>query len=465
MVKQGVIIREGAMDWQIFQQEDDGRADIPLAGEYYPVNLPEGAQATVWARVVHESTGEEIVPWTQGETPDDRTWRLVLRGVPAGGLYRLETQLRTGNPEALNRGDMIFHVGVGDVFLIAGQSNAAGRCKDPVNDPPEPGVHVRRNSGKWDMATPMMNETTDTRYTGHYEPRSPGYSPYMHFGKYLKEALGYPIGLIPSASGGSPLRQWNPAQDGDLYENMLNILRDYGGKLKAVAWYQGCADGFEYSGDDYLERFSHFVSCVRRDLNQPDLPFLTVQINRCTFQTSPEFDEHWGKVREAQRQAAKVLDHVTVVPSIDLKLYDYIHNSAASGLMVAERSAKAALGTIYGREDVEWRAPEVGSVRRIGDKRLRMEFKNVVRGLNMFMMPAELLPFTIVDGEGEIKILSYEQVETVHEMSEPALTLTLEREPREGAVIHGAWQMNPTGLIPCDWGGQPMLAFYGLPIE
>ena len=159
---------------------------------------------------------------------------------------------------------------------------------------------------------------------------------------------------------------------------MLNILRDYGGKLKAVAWYQGCADGFEYSGDDTSERFSHFVSCVRRDLNQPDLPFLTVQINRCTFQTSPEFDEHWGKVREAQRQAAKVLDHVTVVPhrSQAVRLHPQF---SRLGLMVAERSAKAALGTIYGREDVEWRAPEVGLVRRIGDKRLRMEFKNVVR--------------------------------------------------------------------------------------
>ena len=44
-------------------------------------------------------------------------------------------------------------------------------------------------------------------------------------------------------------------------------------------------------------------------------------------------------------------------------------------------------------------------------------------------------------------------------MSEPALTLTLSANRAKERWIHGAWQMNPTGLIPCEWGGQPMLAF------
>src|SRR5699024_11162766 len=162
---------------------------------------------------------------------------------------------------------------------IAGQSNAAGRAKDPVADEPELGVHVLRPSGRWDLATHPLGETTDAVYVGNYENHNPGHSPWLHFAKHLRRALGIPIGLVPCAYGGAPLRWWNPEENGALFQNMLDMLGDI--RPKAVLWYQGEAEGYENSAESYLQRFGALVRHTREALGQPELPFLTVQLNRC----------------------------------------------------------------------------------------------------------------------------------------------------------------------------------------
>lgn len=62
---------------------------------------------------------------------------------------------------------------------------------------------------------------------------------------------------------------------------MLEMLADYDIHPKAVLWYQGEAEGYEDSAQTYLERFAAFVRHTRAALGQPELPFLTVQLNRC----------------------------------------------------------------------------------------------------------------------------------------------------------------------------------------
>ena len=232
----GVIIERGASPWQIFQQGPEGTAPIRLEGTYHLVRLSQElplafsevppAKATVKARVALESTGESVIPWTECEIPSEGTWRVTFPAVPAGGLYRLETTMTYEGWDGLSctRGDMVHHVGVGDVFVIAGQSNAAGRAKDPVADDPEPGVSVLRPSGRWDLASHPLGETTGAVYVGHYENHNPGHSPWLHFAKRLKRELGYPIGLVPCAYGGAPLRWWNPEENGALLRNMLEML-------------------------------------------------------------------------------------------------------------------------------------------------------------------------------------------------------------------------------------------------
>lgn len=59
-------------------------------------------------------------------------------------------------------GDMIHHLGIGDLFVITGQSNSAGYGKDPIFDPPELGIHLLKNNGRWDMASHPFNDSTAT---------------------------------------------------------------------------------------------------------------------------------------------------------------------------------------------------------------------------------------------------------------------------------------------------------------
>lgn len=450
----GVILEKGPADWQIFQRQN-GAVRVELGGRWV---LPEGVTAgRVMARVVREETGETVVPWTPSVTEEDGKWSGVLT-IPCGGLYRLETCLdhdgTNGAVEWAVRGDMVHHLGVGDLYAIAGQSNSAGYGKDPIYDPPEMGVHLLKNSGRWDLASHPLNESTATAHDENREAANPGHSPYLHFAKVLKRELGYPIGLIQAALGGSPLSAWNPDEDGILYRGMMERIRSQGGRIRGMLWYQGCSDAGEGLCDTYPDRFANMVRHLRKDVEDEGLPVLTVQLNRYVAPGSPLQDTCWGKVREAQRQAAKVIPDVYVVPAVDGGLSDAIHISSASNMVLGERLARTALGVVYGRM-VHYNAPDLASVRQTAANQVLLTFENVSGRLYAFDVGPEALPFTVSDREGLNGVTAYE-------FKGKGIFLTLAREIQGDAVVHGAWEMNPKPVIPIDSEGHlPMLAFYG----
>lgn len=467
-MKFGVTITGGAAPWQIFQQRSDGTASIRLTGEYRLVQLSQEiplqftelphAKTTVKARIALESTGENVIPWTCATVLDDRHWEITFDRVPAGGLYRIETYMdfEGWNGLSCSRGDMIHNIGVGDVFVIAGQSNAAGRAKNPVADDPELGVHVLRTSARWELATHPLGETTAAVHVGHYENHNPGHSPWLHFAKRLKKELGYPIGLVPAAYGGSPLRWWNPEENGALLTNMLEMLADFDIHPKAVLWYQGEAEGYEDSAHTYFDRFAATMRHTREKLGQPDLPFITVQLNRCVNDSNEYLDRQWGIVREAQRQAWHKLHRVTVVPANDLALYDFIHNSSQGNLVVGERCALAALDICYGRK-TDWMAPEPESVKLTAPDTVELKLSRIRNWVNPFDVPAAWLPFDAEDDQGLVHPVSYVT-------GNDTLTFTFPRPLGENPRLHGAWRMNPGYSIPCDCMRISMLSFYNVPI-
>ena len=347
----GALITTGPDNWQILQRQSDGTATAVLRGSWHceePLEDP-----IVKTRVVLEETGETILPWTSAICEGDHAWssRLTL---PQGGLYRIETCLSHAGQPAVEwsiRGDMIHHVGVGDVFVIAGQSNSAGYGKDPVSDPPEIGIHLLANDMRWHLATHPFNESTGTMHPANREGGNPGHSPWLAFAKRVRKQTGVPVGLVQSALGGSPLSAWNPSEDGVLFRNLLSILAEMPAepgqrKCCGVLWYQGCSDTGEGARDTYLARFGQFVEALRTDLDDPSLPFMTVQIGRCTGGLDPATDRGWALVREAQRQAAHQMANVRCVPALDLPLSDDIHISSAGNLVLGERVARAYHGLV-----------------------------------------------------------------------------------------------------------------------
>ena len=455
----GAVITAGVCDWQIFQQNESGVASIRITGQWN-----SEADGSVQVRLVHEDTATAVtaaLDWRNAETKSDHSWMAMLNNVPAGGLYRLETRF---NPEVnlagewSTRGDMRHFLGVGDLWVIAGQSNSAGYGRGPVYDPPELGLHLFRNSEVWALATHPMNESTDTRHAVNREGANSAHSPYLHFARILKQQLGYPIGIVQTALGGSPLSRWNPAESApaELFDNMVHCVELAGGAVKGIVWYQGESDANETEGATYETRFVDAVRMWREALHNPSLAVITAQLNRVHMAQTAGSNLGWSLVREAQRRIPHVIERVAVVPTLDLPLSDGIHISPAGNLLLADRMARAALQMVF-RVDVEARAPEICAATFMPDLCLvSLSFENVVSRIDTLDPTA--IGFVVTDEGGSIP------VESATYPGNNTVNLKLTRPPSGKAVVHSAFGIDPP-TVPMDMERFiPILGFYDVPI-
>ena len=459
----GVVIESALSDWQIVQQDEQGMGTIELRGRW--AGDATAKEGTVQLRVVSQETGVAVnaaLDWHSAETFADGRWQTTMR-VPAGGLYRLETRLNC-KPDALDewslRGDMRHFVGVGDLWVIAGQSNSAGYGRGPVYDPPELGVHLYRNSEQWALATHPMNDSTDTQHAANRERANPGHSPYLQFARLIKRELHHPIGLVQTSLGGSALAPWNPAEAGEavLYHTMLRCVQRAGGKVKGILWYQGESDtGSDEAAFSYGERFAKAVGAWREALGNAELPIITVQLNRVHETTPPERHRRWTALRDIQRRVAKRLKAVAVVPSLDLPLSDLVHNSPPANMLLGERMARAALGAVYGRP-VDYLAPDIQAARKSPDGReIELAFQPVTSRMDSIDVTAQ--PFAVEDEAGEVP------VEKVMYPRNATVRLTLARALKGRATVQGAVGIDPA-IVPMDIERMmPMLGFYGVAVE
>lgn len=386
-----VCIESGALDWQVFARR----------GNYASPSLrihqrTQEAPGTVYTRLVSEKNGRVLQPWKAAQPLGGGYWEAVIR-VPVGGPYRLETCARTDDlkfDDAVS-GDFRQHLFAGDLFLIAGQSNAAGYARDSIPDPPCMGVSVLRLNGKWDLAAHPINDGTDS-IRPVMEVCMPAHSPWLIFAKSLYRETRVPVGLLPAAIGGSPMSSWVPG--GVLYQSALDTVRD-AGAIRGVLWYQGCADALDYNTENYGQRFLSMVEAFRKDIGQADLPFFTCQLNGFAAPGIPKDDIAWAGIREQQKQCSRHKG-VYLLPTAGLRLYDQIHNSARSNLTIGRQIASQALHVLYGRE-LRWRPPEVIRVTRAPEQ-LILQLSPVNGGLQV--EPNVRRAFTARVGERELPI-------------------------------------------------------------
>ncbi|MBQ3669772.1 MAG: hypothetical protein II920_11165, partial [Clostridia bacterium] len=244
----GTRITYGLNDWQIIKS-DNGSGRITIGGSW---RLEDGAKkagvssADPSYRLVNEFDNSCLTDWIKADYIDSDRWEATLT-LPRGGLYRLETCLDAVSAKSGEhwrfRGDIKNHIGCGDVFAIAGQSNAAGYGKGIMQDMPDIRVHVKRNSGKWDMASHPLNDATDAPDCLNAPMGQTGTSPFIAFGRKHADYTNAPVGLLPCAQGGSSIKQWAPGMYRSLLDNMIAKIKRAGG-ANAVLWYQGCADAF-----------------------------------------------------------------------------------------------------------------------------------------------------------------------------------------------------------------------------
>jgi sialate O-acetylesterase len=454
----GVTIDTGVQDYQIFQQDSAGQAAFTVSGHF--ASLPDRINPLVILRLVQENSGELVTRdsgWQVATRQEGDQWSHTFTRIPRGGPYRLESAIRSDgvSDEWALHGHMAHHLGVGDIWVIAGQSNSAGYGKSPIFDPPEQGVHCFFADGRWKMACHPLADSTNTKYPANQEGANASHSPYLHFAKMLRQHLHYPIGLIPAALGGSAIASWLKSIKGELFDNMGAYCRDAGAtRVKGILWYQGESETSAENARLHLARFTELVGDFRRFFNDPALPVITAQLNHYAI-TNPADPGHdaWDLVRETQRQAARLIPGVFVVSTLDLGLSDDIHNNSSANMVIGERMAACALGGLAGFR-IKYLHPDIRSARQTSPRAITLQFDNVDGAMTLFTLDNWNRLFSIRDDAGQA------DVEKVTQGTPATLYLNTKRDIGASARIIGAPGANPTHQVPFDHAGhRPMLAF------
>jgi hypothetical protein len=246
------------------------------------------------------------------------------------------------------------------LFLLAGQSNMAGRGKiEPEDLVPHPRVLMLTEDREWVPAVAPI----------HFDKTVAGVGLAQSFAVALAEAdPSITIGLIPAACGGSPISTWepggyhlqthNPPYD-DAISRARNAMKD--GTLKGILWHQGESDCKPGLADVYQRKLVEMINRFRSDLRIDDLPVIIGQLAK--FAGKP-WDAERVQVDKAHQAVAKGMDGVAFVTSEDLTPNeDLVHFDTNSLRIFGKRYAKAYLKT---DEEVEEERGKLNRFHRSG---------------------------------------------------------------------------------------------------
>ncbi|HLG95733.1 MAG TPA: sialate O-acetylesterase [Bryobacteraceae bacterium] len=351
---QEIRITSGPADNQVLQRDLEQTARIALTGTASGKRV-DGKE--VEARVL-DARATEVAGfhWTRIAKIQKQHWSGELKGIPTGGPYRLELRIPGVDSSLVSIANLL----VGDLWVLAGQSNMEGHGDLLDVQPPVPLVRSFDMADHWRQAEeplhttasavdpvhwPLNAQSQPERLSGqaletYIATRKKGAGLGLPFAAEMVARSGVPIGLIPCAHGGTSMDQWSPAlknREGEsLYGSMFRRVQAAGGRVRGVLWYQGESDANPKAEPAFLERFEAFVGAVRADLNQPDLPFYYVQIGRHVDSSNVA---EWNRVQLAQLRAEPEIPHSGMVASIDLQLDDTIHISTADLKRLGQRLA------------------------------------------------------------------------------------------------------------------------------
>ncbi len=326
--------------------------------------------------------------------------RYRLTGIPAGGPY----MLTLADAESAATLENVY---VGDVWLLAGQSNMEGaglrRAEDVAYDlHPDRSVRAYYLDDRWDAARSQLHHqwlNTDDgvrekylrinegfiRLYGSFEHEAAsGVGPGHYIALRMRELTRVPQGVIPCAMGGTGMNDWTPEDKtpASLYLSMIRRARDCGGNIRGVFWYQGEGETSPDGIKGFNDNMRRFIGAIRRDLGE-SIPFVQAQIGHTTLPQCANLDaeEGWQSIRELQRLLPAVIPNVSTVSTANAYLQDLIHIDAQSqeelGRTMAEEMHRLVTG-----EGVK--LPELSAVRiephpvKRGFFRIVMTYDNVI---------------------------------------------------------------------------------------
>jgi hypothetical protein len=229
----------------VFQRNSQNTALVPIQGSY--VNFPEHieARAVVMDGFVGSATDWHIID----ANPSGGYFSSELP-VASGGWYRIEVRAfyDTGYSSVVS----VDKVGVGEIFITAGQSNSAN-YGNPAMTP----------------TSDIVSAWTGSSWRHAYDPQpiatGSGGSPWSRLGDILAERLGCPIGFVSLGIGSTRVDQWIPGTS--YYTRIQSAITSMGNHgFRAILWHQGESDSLAgTSAADYAARLNSIIIQSRID--------------------------------------------------------------------------------------------------------------------------------------------------------------------------------------------------------
>jgi sialate O-acetylesterase len=139
---------------------------------------------------------------------------------------------------------------------------------------------------------------------------------------------------------------------------------------RGVIWYQGEGNSQKWLASGYAQTLTALITSWRSGFEQPDLPFLVVQLPRYGAPVGND----WPAVRAAQAQVAETVPNVGLAVTIDCGEENQIH--PADKQPVGERLALLARAKVYG-QDAAYSSPVFKSMEKVGrDMLVQFEFSD-----------------------------------------------------------------------------------------
>lgn len=158
-----------------------------------------------------------------------------------------------------------------------------------------------------------------------------------------------------------------------LYNAMIAPFTNY--TIKGVLWYQG--ESNSSNADEYAQLLPGLIKDWRRQFNQPDLPFVYVQLPGFMDVNYWPSESDWAVLREAQLKTLSV-PNTGMAITIDLGEWNDVHPLDKKDF--GGRSALAAEKVAYGENNIVYSGPVYQSSKVEGNK-IVLTFSNVGSGL------------------------------------------------------------------------------------
>jgi hypothetical protein len=266
---------------------------------------------------------------------------LIPGGIRSENNYTVDkrdTDWRVNFPRSMDAVKKIPHPDSIYVFIMAGQSNMAGRgFVEPQDTIPDPRILTIDSSMNWIYAKEPLH---------FYEPSMTGLDCGMSFARALLPHIseGFSIVIIPTAVGGSSIEQWlynETHRNVELLENFRSktaFAAGYG-KIVAILWHQGESNASREKTPIYTERLDSLFGIFRTIAGNDSLPIIMGELG--SFAIPEEKQQRWDTLNAAIHFFAEGDSNITVVSAKGLDHKgDYVHFDGASQRKLGKRFAE-----------------------------------------------------------------------------------------------------------------------------